>query len=249
MSGLTRKEMKRDEVREGFEHGIDWVYEHGSTLLKIAGAVAVAATILGLGWLYVSSQERKGAQALAAAMEVYAAPIGGESSEGDDEETPSFVDEASRRAKAKELFTEVQESFGRTDAADVASVYLGEIAAQEGDLERARELWTRFVNRHPNHAVAGGVWLNLFSIDKQEGLTQELTSKLRALLEEPHEALPEDILLFELASVLEEDGQSQEARDTFQRLVDDHPRSTFAAEARSRLDALPAASGPLTSAG
>ena len=80
------------------------------------------------------------------------------------------------------------------------------------------------------------VELNLLALDRQAGKLEEVKSGLEKQLQEgAKRSLPEDVVLYELAATLEALGRDTEAHDTLQRLVDDHPRSPFAFEARRRL--------------
>ena len=52
------------------------------------------------------------------------------------------------------------------------------------------------------------------------------------------EALPKDAILMELARAYVRKGNQEEARKTFNQLVEDHPTSPYSAEARTELLAL-----------
>ena len=118
----------------------------------------------------------------------------------------------------------------------MATAYLGEIAAREGDFETARKLWTEYLEKNPKTALAVTVELSLLGLDRQAGKLEEVKTGLeKQLAESSKRTLPEDVVLYELAQTLDELGQESEAQETFQRLVDDHPRSPFAFEARRRL--------------
>ena len=236
MSGLTRQEIKRDEIQERLLLGVEWLQDNYQKVLAalVAVAVVVAAVMLFLGMR--SRQEMTAQESLAAALKIQQAPINATGADPDNESSPSFPDEEARRARAKGLFEQVQSDHGSSDAGRIATVYLGEIAAQEGDMAKARELWTDYLDRSPRDALAAVVKLNLISLDRAEGKHADLVAELRDAVENDSGLLPRDAALFELGVSLEDNGELEEAKERFQELVDQFPQSPYATEARTRLD-------------
>jgi TolA-binding protein len=141
----------------------------------------------------------------------------------------------SRDAEARSQFELVLSDYGSSDAAAVAKAYLGEMAARSGDLDGARRLWQEFLESQEQHMLASEVRLNLMSVDRAQGRGQELVTQIKAMLEEPEADLPKDVLLHELALTQRELGLESEARQTLQRLLDEHPQSVYAADAQAEL--------------
>lgn len=229
---LTRKQMKRDEFRVTFLRVWEAAQRHTQTiLLALGGAVVLGLAILGVR-AYLEHRTHRAQEAMAEALVIYRAPIGADAGAASASSVPSFPDKAARRQRAKELFEKIGDRYGSTAVGDLAGVYLAEIALQEGEVDRAHELWSRFLEERPGHLMAAAVRLNLISLDREGGRSEELVEELRAALEGGDGALPEDALLFELAVTLENLGRTEEAQETFQRLIDDFPRSAYAGEAR-----------------
>lgn len=232
---LTRKEIKRDEFAEAIETSVHWVEEHRNLL--IAAAVAVVVVVAGAFGVatWLDSRAEAANRALADALEAIRAPVGDVAATAAEDEL-SFPDEASRRARAKELFTSLRDEHGGSEAAAVADVYLAQIAIEEGDAGRARELWEGFLEREPDHLLASQVRVNLIHLDRQEGngeeLVAELEGELAATLEE--RTLPADLVLWELAQTYEALGRQDEARSNYQRLAEEYPTSPYAGEARRK---------------
>jgi tetratricopeptide (TPR) repeat protein len=237
---LSRKEIKRDEVREAMGRGFEYVRGHERIALVLVGGIAAVLVVAALVTSFLGRRESKAGERLDAALEVYGADIDVFDAAPDDPDAPRFASDAERLAKAKELFTALDDDYGSTGVGEVARVYLGEIAAKEGDAAKARELWRRYLERNPGTALAVTVELNLLALDRQEGKLEEVVAGLEKQLEEgAARSLPEDVVLHELAETLEALGRDAEANDTRQRLVDDHPRSPFAFDARQRLQSRP----------
>jgi tetratricopeptide (TPR) repeat protein len=232
---LSRKEMKRDEVREALGRSVEYVRGHERTALYILGGLLGVLVLAALVIFFLGRREAGASERLASALRIYGARVDPLDPAPDDEEKPRFATDQERMEKAKAAFEELASS-GGTEAGQVAKVYLGEIAARGGDTETARRLWTEYLEKNPGTALAVSVELNLLALDRQAGKLEEVRAGLEKQLEEgAQRSLPEDIVLYELAQTLEALGQSTEAQDTLQRLIDDHPRSPFAFEARRKL--------------
>ena len=229
----TRKDMKRNELGEALERSRSFVETNAKILIIAAIAVAVAI-LVGAGiWWWLAHQSTQASIALAEALEVYRAPVGPEA-EPVEEGGVTFADAAARRARAAELFGEVRSSYRFADAADVAGVFLGQIAAEEGDVERAREMWSEFVAEHEDHILADQVRVNLIHLDREQGRAEQLLPELQAMLDAAPDdrRLPGDVVLYEMARTYEALDRGDEARATWQRLADEYPASPYAAEAR-----------------
>jgi hypothetical protein len=232
---LSRKEMKRDEVREALAHGVEYVRDHERTMLYAIGGIIAALVVAALAIFLLGRRESGASERLAEALVIYGAKIDPLDPAPDDEEEPRFATDQERLEKSKVAFEKL--AGGSTDAGQVAKVYLGDIAARGGDTETARRLWTEYLKENSGTALAVSVELNLIALDRQAGKLEEVKTRLeQQLAEGAQRTLPEDVVLNELATTLEALGRDTEAHDTRQRLVDDHPRSPFAFEARRRLE-------------
>ena len=139
-----------------------------------------------------------------------------------------------RLAAAKTELDEVG-GLGAGAAAEVAELYQATIAAREGRYDDARRIWQDFVDAHGEHALAVGARINLLHLDRSEGNGAEVAALLESELAKFGGGLPEDVMLYELGLTYEELGEAEQAEETFQRLVDEHPTSPYTGPARERL--------------
>ena len=279
MSRLTREEIRRDEVREAVFSASAWFAEHiRQILMGIAAVIAVVLGVV-LFLNYQDRREAEASFQLSEALKVYRAEIDAPETdpiddlfgtppdsapvedgdaqpedpateEGDEDRGPGFASEAERRAAARAALEAVQESYGYTASGRLASVYLGQIAAAEGDTATARELWTEYLETNGgDHALAVSLQLNLYSLDRAEGRGEQLAAELRGAVATETSTLPKDALLFELASTLEQLGDEEGAQETFQRIVDEYPDSGYAIRARQQLGPEPVAASPFSFGG
>ena len=229
---LSRKEIKRDEFMETVGGALEWIQVHARTLLGIVAAVVVAAIVMALFYSFSQRREERADEALAAALIVYQAPVDPATANADDPSAPTFVDAVSRSQAAEPLFQGVRDDFGGSDAGLIATAYLGQIAAERGDTQRARAMWEEFVGKAGDHMLAAEVQVNLMGLDRSEGRGDELVTRLRAMLSGADDGLPHDLLWYQLALTLDSLGRDGEAREAYQRLVEDFPQSAYAATAR-----------------
>ncbi|MEM9593887.1 MAG: tetratricopeptide repeat protein [Acidobacteriota bacterium] len=229
---LTRKEIKQDiredEVQSFLLTAIERVQDNPSAF--VGGVVGVLVLMLGVGGVfgYMNSRNEAANEQLTKAMELYDAPIVEEDADPENPDSPTFADEASRRVKAMEAFQQVSSG----SAADVAELYQAEIAIEDGDMAKARQVWEGFLADHGDHVLAMSVRINLIHLDRQEGKAEELAQDLQSQVDGANKTLPEDVLLYELAQTREALGQQEEAVALYQRILDEYPQSPYAGDAR-----------------
>jgi len=238
MSQLNRKDMKRDELADAMGRGVEYAESHARTLITAVGVVIAVALLTALWFMYRSSRTEKANVALAQAIKVYQAPVDPSAPKPDDPQNPTFADDAARRAKAKGMFEKLLDDYGSTAAGDIGAVYLGQIAVAEGQPDRARELWSDFVKQHGDHLLAGATRVNLFHLDRNTGKAEEVAKTLTAMVDQTEPPLPLDIVLSELAATQEQLGKTQEAVQSYQRIVDEFPQSPYAQSARQKVGEL-----------
>ena len=234
----TRKDMKRDELSDVMERGVEYAGSHARTILLAVGAVLALVVLYAAFSTYRGHRAEQANEALTKAIEVYQAPIDPTAAKPDDPENPTFADTTARQARAKTLFQELRDDFGSTDAGSVASIYLAQIALAENQPDQARELWNGFIESHGDHLLAGQARVNLLQLDRSQGKGEEVAQKLTAMLDEAEPPLPQDIILHELATTQEQLGKTADAVQSYQRILDEFPQSPFATDARQKIGAL-----------
>ncbi len=235
---LTRKEMKRDDFATAVGRGMEYAESHARTLLLGLGVVALLAVLFLVGRIFLGQRGEQANEALSRALKIYQAPIDATSAKPDDPKDPSFPDPAARRTRARQLFEAVRSDYGMSDAADVAGLYLAQISAEEGQFDRARELWTEFVDDNSKNILAGEARVNLIHLDRQQGKGEDLTQRLKAMLEQEEPGLPKDVILYELATTQEELGRKQEALVSWRRLTEEYPESAYRSNAQQKVSEL-----------
>ncbi len=238
---LSRKEIKRDEFREGLDRVIYWLQLNARLVVWIAGALLFAALVVYGWYAYSNHRETEANRVLAHAIAVSNAPIATKAPKPDDLVSPSFATLDQRNAKAKQLFEGLADHFGSTRAGSVADVYLGKMAAAAGNPDKAAKLWERFLSHHPDDMLAAEVQINLFTLDRAQGKGKQVEAKLQAMLNSQDKSLPTDVILYQLAVTQEKLGEHDQAMKNFRRIENEFSTSPYAAEARQQT--MPAAMG------
>ena len=252
MTRLTRKEIKQDDFRAAVGRSVEYAESHVRTIIYAVGGVLALAAVAVAVYFYLGHRRQEASEALAEATKVYQAPIAATDAKPNDPDAPTFPTEAARRARAKELLEKVRDDHGMSDAADVAGLYLAQIAADEGRLDEARKLWSDFVDEHADSMLAGEARLNLIDLDRKQGKAEQVVKDLQALLEKSDSPLPQDVILAELGKTFEQLHRTPEAIQSYQRIVDEFPQSPYLQEAQQKVsarDPTRAASGAALPAG
>ena len=119
---ISRKDLKKDEIRETLSHGADAIFSHQRQIWNY-GSVALLIVVVVLGWrFYTQKQTAQGSAALADAMKVYQARIRTAAEPAQPDET-TYLDEKNKYGDAEKKFTEVADRYSRTRPGQLARYY------------------------------------------------------------------------------------------------------------------------------
>ncbi|HEX4955556.1 MAG TPA: tetratricopeptide repeat protein [Thermoanaerobaculia bacterium] len=236
---LSKKEIKRDELAVAVHKAQEYASSH-KPVMKAVGIGLAVVVLAAIGWsLFGGTDSEAAAKALGDAIEIYDAQVDAANPKPDDPKAPVFASEAARRSRAKEHFEKIRREHGGSNAAMVAAVFLGRIAADEGDAATARKLWQEFLDDAPaDHILTAQTRVNLLRLDLAQGNKEDVLKRLEGMLAETRKPLPEDVLLFEIGTVREALGKKDEALSAFQRIVDEFPGSAYQRDAQLKANAL-----------
>ena len=237
MSHLNREDLKRNELGEALEAGVHFAEGHLRTILWTLGGVLLAAVAVWSAFAWRGHRSEAANAMLSEALRVGEAPVVATGARPTDPRRPSFASGAARAAAARPLFEKVVAEHGSTAAGAAARLWLADEAFGRGDRAAARTHWRAYLERAPGGALAVVAQRNLWTLDRAEGRGQEALSEIRAALEGGAEELPADILLWELAATQMVLGAPSDSAAAWRRLVEEHPGSPFAGEARRALSA------------
>lgn len=220
---ITQKELKHDEfVDAAFDFG-HWIEEHWAKVALWVGAavVAVVAVVLWNAWSHQQAERAK--ERLAQAIHRY-----------DRAAAEGFVDRASLSA-ALETFEEIGGAGVRAPEM-LARYYQGATLFHLDRPDEAKEeLRAVVAELGPSDTLGATAQLLLARVQASTGHTDEAVSLLRALADQPASIVPPPQALLELGRIYRQAGRLDEAREQWQRIVEEYPDSAAAREARSLL--------------
>lgn len=242
MDSVTREDLKRNELEEVLGKGMHYAEDHKRMILYGVGGVLVAALVAAGIFYWIGSRKDGANELLAKALAADSGAVVATGANPGDTAHPTFASEAARRARAKELFGELDSKYGSSATGRVAKLYLAQIALAENDKARAAQLWKAFLDAEPQGALSAAARVNLYKLDREQGRGAELADELKKLLEQDAKPLPVDVILYQLALTYDALGKTDDARATYRRIVDEFPQSPYIADAQR--EAGPASSAP-----
>jgi predicted negative regulator of RcsB-dependent stress response len=210
--------------------------ENQRLLIAIAaGVVGLAVLIYGI-YFYRSNREVKAQQALSVAIETYDADVVAEPQEQTAAVAgPTFKTDQERIAAAEPKFNEVRTKFRGTRAADVAAIYLSQIAVSRGDVASARTLLESFVKNQRDHILTSTARFSLYALRIESGEAGAVATEITAELAKPEPSLPGDSLLILLAHAYDAQGDQAKSLEAYRRITVEFPDSPYALDAQRRI--------------
>ena len=222
MRRLTRKKLKQDEFVSGVDKIIRWLTDNWRPVTTGLAAVTVVALIVWGVTSWKGSREDAASWELHQAVKAYNAQ---------QKETPG----ARPSAEVRAAFEKVVDQFGRTKEADAARIYLARFDFESGKVEEAKKVLEKVAERHKGDALGRVATLDLIHMQVSSGQASEVIPRLRAMATGQDNALPRDVALYELASAYEKEKDAAQAREYYQKLIDEFPKSPYTRDARQKM--------------
>jgi predicted negative regulator of RcsB-dependent stress response len=232
---LSRKNMKHDKFVDEVDHLYGSMRKNAQRLTALVIGVLVVLAVIGLFYWFQRNQERKAQDLLSQAIDVMQQQVGTAEQLDPAVPAPKFKTEQEKLAKAEPMFLEVVDKYGRSDAADIANLYLAQIAVEKGDVASARPRLESFVKEHSDHVLAATAQMSLYEIDLGSGKAKEVVSELEKKMTEEQTILPKDALLALLARAYEMSGDEAKAKDAYQRIINEYPDSPYTIDAQRKV--------------
>jgi hypothetical protein len=177
---ITRKELKTDKFALEVEHTVTFFDEHRQELVRYGGiALGVAALIAGY-MIYAGREHVAREAALAHAIEVQEAGVGGVSATGG----LTFPTQDAKDKEAIKVFTDLKNKYSGSMEAEVAQYYLGSILADQGNLAQAEKSFQEAAEKG-DARYSSLAKLSLAQIYFSDGRDTQGESMLRDLIAHP----------------------------------------------------------------
>jgi len=248
MKTKHRRELKENEVAQMIAATREYTQEHGKQLTNAVVAVVVIAGLVFAFLAYRNRQQGQGQDLLAQAMVVLntaVVPVTATSNPGDAPAAASigakgtFSTESQRLNAAVPKLKVAADAYPDTQAGIQARYHLATSLASLGQQKEAITQFDEVVKRAGVNSLYGRM-AQLGKADAQTaaGQVDDAIATWKELAARKDANLPEDAILMQLGRAYQAKGNTEEARKTFTDIVDNHPDSPYAGDARKELESL-----------
>ncbi len=236
MKRKHRHELKQNELLVWSEKVLDWYYENQRNLAMGVMIVAAAAIVIGGIRYYQGNRQAQAQSSLTEALEIFHGQLS-QSSVVQGSTGQTFTDAEERDRKALAALEKVLEQYGGLEQGRQARYFAGICRTKLGEYSEAENLLSEVSSgtRDLLHYLASQALAAAKSLNGDHEAASDI---YRLLMEDPGNPLPKDHLLYRLALIQERNGNIEEARRSFQQLLEEYPNSMFRGEVVEREEIL-----------
>jgi predicted negative regulator of RcsB-dependent stress response len=230
---LSRRELKKDEVRETFAQGAQAVLSHQQlSMYLLIAAIVVALGIFG--WrTYAERQTVKASAAFDSAMKVFHTPVG--LPQTPDEVT--YPDDKKKFTEAEQKFSDVTSKYPRTHPGELARYYAA-LSAEKLDKNDDAKKFLQGLSGSSDQEVAGMARFELADLDDRMGQSDEAVKLYQQLIDKPTTLVPKPVAMLALAEHYGSKNPSEAAK-LYTQIKSDYPNTPIAEQADQALALLP----------
>lgn len=234
---LSRKELKKDEVRETLAHGAEALLSHkqGTTYILI---VAIILALAFLGWrTYTTKETSKAATAFNNAMHTFEASTAGEPTTQPTAGAPMFANDAAKYTAAAQQFETVAKDYSHTGPGQLANYYSGLCLEQNGKNDEAK----KYLESAAKGSDAGYISLANFELARvydKAGQPDQAAKIYEELIAKPTVLVPKPVAMLALAQHYRAKDPAQAAK-LYTDIKSQYPDTAIADEAGQELALLP----------
>lgn len=237
LAHISRRELKKDEVRETIAHGAEAVLSHQqATTYILAAAIIIAALVWGW-WTYAQRQTAKGAAAFDEAMKVFNAPAGPEITVPPQAGELMFPNDQAKFTAAFPKFVDVAKKYPRTRPGQLAHYYAGLCFDRLGQENQAREQFQA--------AASGGdadyaslAHFQMAQVDDKTGHADEALKIYQQLMTKPTVLVSKPIVMLAMAQHYRAKNPAEAAK-LYGQIKSEYPDTSLAQQADQELALLP----------
>jgi TolA-binding protein len=234
-----KKAIKEDEFVSGFEHLWQWVAEHGSQVR--IGVAALAVVLIGAGALsyFRAQRDREAHDAFTSAVDTFHASV---ASEHPPSATPDrFATAHEKYQQALGEFQKIEQRYGSHTLGTRARYYEALCKIELGELDDAARILGDIASKRSGDSIEPALArLALADLERRRGHVDQAADAYKQIVEDPSALVPRDHALMSWAEALEQAKRLDEAKAAYQRLVEQFPASTYATDAKKRVEFLQA---------
>lgn len=235
MAHISRKELKKDDLRETLAHGADAVLSHQQLTLYLL----IAALVVGLGaygwWTYSQRQTLKASVAFDAAMKIFQAPLASPGTPAIPNQ-PMYLDPDKKYTDAAQKFGDVAAKYPHTRPGQLAKYYYALSLEKVGKNEQAKSLLQPLAGGDGEFAPIAK--FELAELDDFTGQGDEAVKLYQQLMDKPTVLVPKPVAMLALAEHYRDKDPAQAAK-LYGQIKSDYPDTKIADQASQELAVLP----------
>jgi predicted negative regulator of RcsB-dependent stress response len=235
LAHISRKELKKDDLRESLAHGADAVLSHQQLTLYIL----IAVLVIGLGgygwWVYSQRQTLKASVAFDAAMKVFQAPVVSPSTPPTPNQ-PTYRDDNTKFTDAAQKFGDAAAKYPRTRPGQLASYFAALSLEKVGKDNQARSQLQALAAGDGEFAALAR--FELAQLDDRTGQGDDAVKLYQQLMDKPTVLIPKPVVMLALAEHYRQKDPAQAAK-LYGQIKSDYPDTKIADQASQELALLP----------
>lgn len=231
---ISRKELKKDEVRDTLAHGAEALLSHQAfTIFVVLLALAVAAGVYG--WrTYSQGQSASAAAEFNNATTIYQAQVGGAQTPGQ----LTYASDIQKFTAAEDAFAKVATKYKRTRSGQLAAYYAALSDEKLGNVAAA-EKWLDGLTARKDPEVVAMAEYELAGINARSGKNDQAIKIYQDLIAKPSILVPKPEVMLALANCYRAKDPSQAAK-LYGQIKSEYPDTPIADQADEALALLPA---------
>ncbi|MGH9715408.1 MAG: tetratricopeptide repeat protein [Candidatus Acidiferrales bacterium] len=225
---ISRKELKKDEVRDTLAHGAEALLSHQAfTIFLVVLALVVAACVYG--WrTYTQRASAKAEAGFNSAMSIYEAPVGAQKP-GE----LTYPNESQKFTRAEQEFSKIATNYKRTRSGHLAAYYAA-LSDEKLKNEAAAEKWLNGLTGKKDPEIAAMSKYELAGIYARDGKNDQAIELYRELIAKPSILVPKPEVMLALASCYRTKDPSQAAK-LYGQIKSEYPDTPIADQADEAL--------------
>jgi tetratricopeptide (TPR) repeat protein len=232
----TRHKLKKDAFAEAVYQQVSWAQENRKTLIAIGVVVAVVLAALISLWYVNSQRNLTASEKLGAAQRILETPLTPPGTPPQPGEQ-SFSTAADRAKAALPQFLNIADHYSWTTSGHIARYYAGVAYRDMGDTANAEKMLKKAAG-DGDKDLASFAGYALAELYQGQGRDKDAVSTYQELINHPSDAISKSTAELYLAQYYEEKQQPGQAKQLYQQIAKDDPKSQAAQFAQSRLASL-----------
>jgi TolA-binding protein len=230
---ISRRELKKDEVRDTLAHGAEAVLSHQQSTIYIVLVTVIVALAVYAWRTHTERQETRAAAAFTIAMNAFEAPVGAPAAPGQ----VSYTDASKKFTDAQQKFADVASKYPRTRSGRLADYYkalsLEKIGKNDDAMKSLQQL-----TASRDEEVSALAKFELAKLDDATGQSDEAAKLYQQLIDKPSILVPKSLVMLTLAEHYIQKDPAQ-AQKILAQIKSDYPDTPIAEQADQDLSLLP----------